>query len=272
METIAIIPQSTRIPVEALLRHQPAPVSGFARVATKCSNCSLGQLCLSNSLQGKDMDQLDTLVHTRRRIKRGETLYRAGDPFQSLYAVRSGFFKTYVITEDGREQVTGFQMAAEIVGMDGMGNDFHNLYAVALEDSEVCVIPYTHLEELAGQVRGLQRQFHRIMSREITHDQGVMMMLGSMRAEERLAAFLINLSHRFVARGYASSEFNLRMKREEIGSYLGLTFETVSRIFSKFQNDDLIRVHQKHIEILDIVGLQKMTIRAPEAAGKKKCA
>ena len=170
--------------------------------------------------------------------------------------MRSGFFKSSVVLEDGRDQVTGFHMAGEILGMDGIGTERHACDTTALEDSEVCVIPYTRLDEPA-----LQRQLHKVMSREIVRDHGVMMLLGTMRAEERLAAFLLNLSQRFVARGFSPSEFHLRMTREEIGSYLGLTLETVSRLFSRFQEDGLITVQQKHICILDIPGLKSVVIR-----------
>lgn len=209
-------------------------------------------------LAPEEVDQLDNLVYTRRRVKRGDSLYRAGDEFGSLNAVRTGFFKSTVVLEDGRDQVTGFHMPGEIMGLDGIGTDHHAVSTIALEDSEVCVIPYSRLEEASLKVRSLQYQFHKMMSREIVRDQGVMMLLGTMRAEERLAAFLLNLSQRFGARGYSATEFNLRMTREEIGSYLGLKLETISRIFSKFQDQGLIAVRQKHVQILDAKGLRKL--------------
>ena len=229
-----------------------------ARCPTLCSNCNLRELCLPCGLTGKDMARIDELVYTRKRVKRGECLYRVGDKFSSIYAVRSGFFKSCVSLEDGRDQVTGFCMPGEMLGMDGIGTEEHNLNAIALEDSEVCVIPFSRLKEVSSSVPGLQRQFHKVMSREIVRDQGVMMLLGSMRAEERVAVFLLNLSQRFVARGYSPSEFHLRMTREEIGSYLGLKLETVSRIFSRFQEEGLVSVQQKHIRILDVAGLKQV--------------
>jgi CRP/FNR family transcriptional regulator len=185
-------------------------------------------------------------------------LFRSGDAFQSLYAVRTGFFKTCVTAEDGRDQVTGFQMAGELLGLDGISNDRHSVDAVALEDSQVCVIPYNDLETLSREFTNLQHQFHRIMSREIVRDHGVMLLLGSMRAEERLAAFLLNLTQRLQARGFSASSMILRMTREEIGSYLGLKLETVSRTFSKFQDEGLLEVKQRQISILDPGGLQKI--------------
>lgn len=235
-----------------------ADVAAVARCQTTCSSCNLRELCLPCGLTGNDAARADELVYTRRRIKRGETLYRSGDAFNSLYAVRSGFFKSSMLLEDGRDQVTGFHMPGEILGMDGIGQETHSCGAVALEDSEVCIIPYARLEELGMEVPQLARQFHKVMSREIVRDQGVMMLLGSMRAEERLAAFLLNLSQRFRARGYSASEFHLRMTREEIGSFLGLKLETVSRIFSRFQEEGLISVQQKHIRIIDTDRLKQM--------------
>ena len=228
------------------------------QLKTVCSSCSLRELCLPMGLAQDEIEHLDELVYTRKKIKRGESLYRADDKFASLNAVRSGFFKSTVMLEDGRDQVTGFHMAGEVMGLDGIGTDRHTVNAVALEDSEVCIIPYSRLEDLSHQVRGLQNQLHKMMSREIVRDQGVMMMLGTMRAEERVAAFLLNLSQRFTARGYSATEFRLRMTREEIGSYLGLKLETVSRIFSRFQEDGLISVQQKQIRIDNSTGLKKI--------------
>ena len=228
-----------------------------ARLPTHCGACNLREVCLPCGLAGPSgAELLDGLVYTRKRVKRGETLYRAGHGFEALYAVRSGFFKSRVVLPDGRDQVTAFHMAGEILGTDGIGTDSHTADVIALEDSEVCVIPYSHLEQPE-----LQRQLHKVMSRELVRDQGVMMLLGTMRAEERLAAFLLNLSQRFTARGYSPSEFHLRMTRDEIGSYLGLSLETVSRLFSRFQDESLITVQQKHVRILDIPGLRTMMTR-----------
>ncbi len=223
-----------------------------------CSQCNLRELCLPYGLSETEIAQIDHLVGGRRKVKRGHHLYRAGDPFEAIYAIKMGFFKTDILLEDGRDQVTGFQMAGEILGMDGIGTDVHTCNSIALEDSEICIIPFVQLEQLSREVQALQRHFHQVMSREIVRDHGVMMLLGTMRAEERLAAFLLNLSQRFTARGYSPQEFHLRMTREEIGSYLGLKLETVSRAFSRFQDDDLISVHQKHIRILDAGGLKRL--------------
>ncbi len=228
-----------------------------------CSQCNLRELCLPYGLSEDEVEKLDNLVAARRKVKRGQHLYRARDPFEALYAIKMGFFKTDIILEDGREQVTGFQMAGEILGMDGIGTEFHTCNSIALEDSEICVIPFAQLEQLSREVQALQHHFHKVMSREIVRDHGVMMLLGTMRAEERLAAFLLNLSQRFTARGYSPQEFHLRMTREEIGSYLGLKLETVSRAFSRFQDEGLISVHQKHIRILEAAGLKRLLSHHP---------
>jgi CRP/FNR family transcriptional regulator, anaerobic regulatory protein len=229
------------------------------RQRVRCSTCNLRELCLPCGLDEERMDAFSDMVYTRKRVKRGDTLYRNGEDFNAVYAVRTGFFKSSVVLEDGRDQVTGFHMAGEIVGMDGIGTERHTNDVIALEDSEVCIIPYARLEEA-----GMQRQLHKAMSRELVRDQGVMMLLGTMRAEERLAAFLLNLSTRFVARGFSPSEFHLRMTREEIGSYLGLSLETVSRLFSRFQEDGLIAVQQKHIRIHDIAGLKAVMVKSTD--------
>jgi CRP/FNR family transcriptional regulator len=201
-------------------------------------------------LSVSDLDRIEHIVQKRRRVKRGEQLFRNGDSFHSLYAIRTGFFKTSVSSTDGREQVTGFQMAGEIMGLDGIVSDRHTCDAMSLEDAEVCIMPFDRIEELSREITALQKHVHKIMSREIVREHGVMMLLGSMRAEERLAAFLLNLTQRLHARGFSQSELVLRMTREEIGSYLGLKLETVSRTFSKFMEDGIVDVKQKNLHIL----------------------
>ena len=227
-------------------------------IKVACSNCNLRELCMPVDLNGSDMDKIDTLVATRRKVKRGDSLFSNGDRFDALYAIRTGFFKTRITTEDGRDQVTGFQMAGEIIGLDGIVGDRHSCDAVALEDAEVCEMPYGRIEELSREVPALQTHVHKIMSREIVREHGVMLLLGSMRAEERLAAFLLNLVQRLHARGFSRSELVLRMTREEIGSYLGLKLETVSRTFSKFVEEGIVEVKQRHVRILDTDALRRI--------------
>lgn len=215
-------------------------------------------------LSTEELERIDDLVAQRKKIQRGEALFRNGEPFSNLYAIRTGFFKTCIGAEDGRDQVTGFQMAGEIIGLDGIVHEHHTCDAIALEDAEVCVMPFSRIEELSREVLALQRHVHKIMSREIVRENGVLMLLGSMRAEERLATFLLNLVQRLHARGFSQSELVLRMTREEIGSFLGLKLETVSRTFSKFSEEKIIEVRQRHVRILDTDGL-RCIVNAPSA-------
>ncbi len=225
-------------------------------IKVACSNCNLRELCMPLGLSDSEMERVDEVVATRRKVARGENLFRNGDKFNSLFAIRTGFFKTRISAEDGRDQVTGFQMAGEIIGLDGIVSDHHTCDAVALEDAEVCVMPFDRIEELSREITSLQRHVHKIMSREIVRENGVMLLLGSMRAEERLAAFLLNLVQRLHARGFSQSELVLRMTREEIGSYLGLKLETVSRTFSKFVEEGIVEVKQRHVRIMNADGLK----------------
>ena len=240
--------------IKPIQQRMPMP----SKFEVTCASCNLRELCLPAGLCAEDIARAENLVYARRRVKRGESLFKAGGEFNAVYAIRSGFFKTSLVDGEGREQVTGFFMGGELVGLDGIGAGTYNGTAIALEDSEVCVLPYALIEELAREIPTLQRHLHAVLAREIVRDHGVMMLLGSMRAEERLATFLINLSKRFTRRGYSASEFHLRMTREEIGSYLGLKLETVSRLFSQFQKDGLMEVQQKHVRIASIAGLERL--------------
>jgi CRP/FNR family transcriptional regulator len=221
-----------------------------------CSNCNLRELCLPLALNEEELQKLDGLVTTRRKVPRGETLYRNGERFSALYAIRTGFFKTTVAAADGRDQVTGFQMSGEVIGLDGIVSDQHTCDAVALEDAEVCIMNFDLLEDLSREITALQRHVHKVMSREIVRENEVMLFLGSMHADERLAAFLLNLVQRLHVRGFSQSELILRMTREEIGSYLGLKLETISRTFSKFVEQGIIEVKQRHVRILNADALK----------------
>ena len=192
----------------------------------------------------------------RRRVRRGEYLYRLGAPFHALFGIRAGSFKSVLLTEDGREQVTGFHMGGEVLGFDGIGSETCPGDAIALEDSEVMEIPFEELDALVCRDPSLQRELFRMLAGEIQRERSLMLLLGSMRAEERLAAFLINLSQRFAARGFSAQRFLLRMTREEIGSLLGLKLETVSRILSRFQAEGLIGVHNREVQIVSMSALR----------------
>jgi len=228
-----------------------------APLRTLCSTCHLKDLCLPCGLNDPEVERLDGLMFGRRRLAMGEPLYHEGEKFQFVYAVRSGTFKSSLTLADGREQVSGFHLAGELMGLDGLASGKHASTAIALEDTEVCAIPYAHLTELAANSPNLQMAMARLMSREIVREHSLMVLLGSMNAEERIAAFLLNLSQRMKARGYSPREFHLRMSRAEIGSYLGMKLETVSRTFSAFQQQRLLDVDKKHVRIVDLDGLTR---------------
>jgi CRP/FNR family transcriptional regulator, anaerobic regulatory protein len=245
-------------PVHIVARQQRADIDGNpAPIKTLCSTCHLKDLCLPCGLNSTDLERLDGLKFARRRVKEGQALYHEGEKFQFIYAVRSGTFKSHLTLKDGREQVTGFQMAGELLGLDGLASGKHASSAIALEDAEICAIPYAHLSELAVTSAELQHVISRLISREIVREHSLMMLLGSMNAEERLAAFLLNISQRMKARGYSPNEFHLRMSRAEIGSYLGMKLETVSRTFSAFAQQRLLEVDKKHVRITDLEGLHE---------------
>ncbi len=222
-----------------------------------CSDCHLRDQCLPCGLASGDFSRLDNMMFGRRRIKASQTLYNEGNAFQFIYAVRSGTFKSSLVTADGREQVSGFHVAGELMGLDGVAHGKHASSAIALEDSEICAIPYAHLTEMAAGSSAMQHSFSRLLSREIVRDHTLLLLLGSMNADERLAAFLLNLSKRLKSLGYSESDFHLRMSRAEIGSYLGLKLETVSRTFSAFQEQGLLEVDKRHIRIVDLEGLKR---------------
>jgi len=223
---------------------------------TRCSICGLREACMPCDLMLSEKGQIEELIVNDRHVGRGKKLYRAGDAFTCIYTVRSGFFKTVQTQEFGREQVTGFHMAGDMLGTDGIWSEVHGCDAIALEDSQVCVIPYSQIENFGHSTQGARRRLERVMSAEIVREHSVMLLLGTRSAEERLAVFLLNLSLRFAARGYSPSEFILRMTREEIGSYLAMKGETVCRIFGKLRDEGLISVQNKHIRIRDVAGLR----------------
>lgn len=229
----------------------------LSSIKAVCASCSLREICLPFGLETADIQKLDSIINRRRRLRVGDHLFRAGDGFQALYAIRSGFIKTYELNRDGREQISGFHMPGELIGLDAISLDKHACGAVALEEGEVCDIPFYRLEELFQEVPSLQHRFHQLMSREISEDHQQMMVLGTMHADERLAAFLLNLSDRLAARGYSPTTIHLSMSREEIGNYLGLKLETVSRMFSKFQEQGLIEVERRNLVLRDLKGLRR---------------
>ncbi|ACR32353.1 fumarate/nitrate reduction transcriptional regulator Fnr [Burkholderia glumae] len=228
------------------------------RGEARCSACALRPACLPLGLTATELAQLDSLVCTTRLIHRGKTLYRAGDRFRSIYAVRTGSSKTVVTHRDGHEQITGFQIIGDTLGLDGIHAGRHNCDAIALEDSTVCIIPFERLDQICHEIKALQQHVYQILSGEIVRESSLLLLLGTMTAEQRVAAFLLNLSERYRARGYSSVEFNLRMSRDEIGSYLGLKLETVSRMFSRLQRTGIVAANGKQIYIIDAERLREI--------------
>lgn len=231
---------------------------GLRKAEVTCAKCNLRETCLFGGAPAEDLERLENIVYARRRIRRGEPLFRAGDPFSSIYAIRRGSFKTSIVDRSGREQITGFFINGELLGLEGLGSGRCEVSATALEDSEICAMPHSLIEDTAREVPSMQRRLHSVLAREIMRGQGTMLLLGSMCAEERLAAFLLNLAMRFQRRGNSSSQFALSMSRDEIGSYLGLKMETVSRLFSKFRQSGLIAVRRRQVSIIDILGLERV--------------
>ncbi|MGF6805301.1 CRP/FNR family transcriptional regulator [Paraburkholderia sp. Clong3] len=224
----------------------------------RCSTCAMRAICMPLELTSDELSRLDTLICSTRSIKRGDPLYRAGDAFQSIYAIRAGSFKTVVMHRDGREHVTGFQIAGDSLGLDGISEGKQNCDAIALEDSVVCIIPFAQFEAICREMKPMQHHIYQMMSSEIVRESSQMMLLGTMSAEQRVATFLLNLSKRFKARGFSAAEFHLRMTREEIGCFLGMKLETVSRMFSKFQRERLVKANGKTIRIEDAEGLARV--------------
>lgn len=223
-----------------------------------CSNCRLNTICLPIALETSQVEELDKIIQRGRPLRKGEYLYRANDPFTSVYAVRAGAIKCYSLTNDGKEQVTGFYLPGEVLGMDGISKHRHTSAAKALETSAVCEIPFDNLGDLSTKIPSLQRHFFQLMSQEITHDQELITLLSKNSAEQRIAALLLSISARHARRRLSATSFRLPMSRTDIGNYLGLTVETVSRVFSRFQKLGLIGVDNKEVELLDAIALRQM--------------
>jgi len=225
-----------------------------------CQNCSISELCLPFSLNEKELDTLDNIIDRKRPIHKGEQIFQDGDKMQALYAIRSGTFKTFTVNEQGEEQITGFHLAGDLLGFDAIADAEHPSFAKALETSMVCEIPYNTLDTLSNTMPKLKKQILRMMSSEIRSDQEMLTLLNRKNAEQRLATFISTLSTRYHARGLSSREFRLSMTRSDIGNYIGLTVETISRLLNRFQKNGLIGVEGKLITILNIEELNKCAL------------
>lgn len=230
-----------------------------------CNDCGIYSLC--HTVGGDaDLSLLDVMVRNRRTFKRGEFLYRIGEPFKAIYAIRSGSIKTSILTDDGRAQVTGFHIAGELLALNAIVTNHYTCEACALETTSVCEVPFERFEELCEISPGLQYQMMKVMSSEILHHQQLMVLLGKKNAEERMATYLINLSYRFARRNYSPLQFNLSMSRSDIGNYLGLAEETVCRILARFQDEGLIITRRRQVQINDLARLQAVANTKPLAS------
>jgi len=235
-------------------------IVSLSKIRIACESCSLHQLCLPLGLQGDDLDRLEGIIKRSHPMKKNETIFHQGDRFQSIYAIRSGSVKTITVANDGSEQITGFHLPGELVGLDAVSSDCHPCSAKALETTSFCEIPFSQLEHLSGELPSLRHQLLKIMSKEITHDANLLMLLGKKTADERLASLLLSLSTRLSSRGFSATEFNLSMSRNDIANYLGLAVETVSRLFTRFQDQGLIKVDGKYVQLLTLENLKGMII------------
>jgi len=251
---------AARLPVSAL-----RPLSLYLRVVDEeirtrntCQHCTLNATCLPEGLAGESRVAFTDLISHHKRLQAGQALFHVDEPFHNLYFVKTGSLKTMVLLDDGREQVTGFHFAGDVLGVDAISFPTHPSEAIALADTYVCAIPFVQLSRMSQHVESLQTYVQRLLAREVMRDQGLLLLLGRMQADERVAVFLLNLSKRFAARGYSPLEFTLPMAREEIGNYLGLTLETVSRCFSRLKSAGVLRVDNRHIRILNPDALQQV--------------
>lgn len=223
-----------------------------------CQTCSLNALCLPLSLDDADMERLDDIIRRGRPIQKGQVLFHQGEPFQSVFAVRTGALKTYTVASNGEEQITGFNLASELVGLAGYNSDFYPLSAKALETTTVCEIPLSQLEQLADELPELRKQLMRTMGTEIRHDQNMMLLLSKKNAEERVASFLLDISARYARRGFSPTHFRLPMSRVDISNYLGLAVETISRVFTRFQKTGLIETQGREIILQNMEGINRL--------------
>jgi len=248
----------------------PEQILDFSKIKATCSNCNLNELCLPRGLNAEDMEKLDHVVKGSRPIEKGKHIFRADEEFEAFYAVRSGSVKVYVIDESGEEQIIGFYFPGEIIGFDGIEQHIHSCFAVSLETTTFCSIPYNKIIEISTQIPEFQDQLLRLVSRELSTENKLLLTINKRNAEERMATFLVSLSSRFHKLGYSAKEYNLPMSRQDIGNYLGLTIETVSRLFTKFQRNGLVKINRKAITLEDLPALHAICNGFKEKTSKGK--
>lgn len=230
---------------------------------THCASCSLNTLCLPLSLSKDDTNRLDSIIKRSRPIHKGESIFKQGESFKSLFAIRTGSVKTFAIMSDGEEQITGFHLASELVGLSAFNNNFYPENAVALETTTVCELPIDQLEHLFEVMPNLRKQILACMGHEIRHDQQLLLMLSKKSADERIAFFILNMGHRFQRRGFSATSFRLSMSRIDIANHLGMAVETVSRVFTRFQKAGFIQTEGKEVVICNSSELNKLAGEQP---------
>jgi CRP/FNR family transcriptional regulator len=222
-----------------------------------CSECSLKKFCLVRAIEKADMEKLTHFLNPNQLLRRRDHLFRQGTRLENLYVVKSGSLKSYASTEDGLEQVVGFYFSGDIIGLDGLGTRLHHTSAIALETTVVCAIPVTRMEDLWRSLPRLHQEMYRAVGNEIARDEDMFILLAQRSAEERLATFLLSLSHRFHEHGFSGKEFTLSMAHQDIASFLGLTPQTFSRVFTALKNEGVIAATQRRIHINDLEELRE---------------
>lgn len=238
--------------------NEKSKVVSIDNIKVACSNCSLATLCLPYGLDAPDIERLESIIKRNKPIQRGHILFSPGDRFRSLYVIKTGSVKTYAQTASGDEHVVGFHLPGELLGLDAIQEDRHGCFAKALETTALCELPFDKLEQLSTAIPSLQHQMLRLLSKEVSDEANMISLLNNSTAEERLASFLVSLSGRFQRRGFSPTDFFLAMSRQDIGSYLGLALETVSRLFTRFQEQGILEVDRKHVKIRDLDRLKQM--------------
>lgn len=232
-----------------------------------CNQCSLSNICLPMAVSQDDLYRLEAVVNRGKIFDRGELVFRQCDPFKACFAVQGGAIKTYIVSEDGEKQLTGFYLPGEVIALDSVDTDHYSCSAEALERSSLCEIPLNRLEELAARIPSLQHHFFQLMSREIQSSQQMSVMLNRKTAEERLATFLLSLSSRFYRRRLSPTQFRLPMARHDIANFLGLAVETVSRVLTRFQKQELVCFRGRDCTLLDIDGLRDIVHKYTSPCG-----
>lgn len=238
-------------------------VIDFSSLRTGCHNCGLAQICQLAGDAGLENEEFEKMIKRGRKVERGEHVFRVNEAFSKVYAIRSGSVKTYESLDDGKEQVTGFHLPGELLGLASISTDHHTESAIALETCSICEIPFGNLENLSKVYPAMQHALLHAMSEEIQHDHRQLTLVSRMPADARLASFLLSISDHFEQRGFSASDFNISMTRSDIANLLGLAVETVSRLFSQFQDKGLLSVERRHIVLRDSAGLKKLSAKYP---------